>query len=97
MSPPEIQLLALYKGHDLLSAVSRSVAPDNVYNISNFGNKVQCYADVDRGRRYLLFLTLYDKSLSAQYDDLFGAAETFTEFAERDLLEYIGESSFTPY
>ncbi|GFR61982.1 von Willebrand factor D and EGF domain-containing protein [Elysia marginata] len=86
----EFRLLRVYKGHDFLGNVTSGVSLDNaVYNISNFGSKAQCYADVEVGSRYFLFLTLYEGRLSGQYDDLFGAASGFNEDTERGILDYL--------
>ncbi|GFN94609.1 von Willebrand factor d and egf domain-containing protein [Plakobranchus ocellatus] len=87
----EFRLLRIYKGYDFLLNVSSSVSSANVYNISNFGSKTQCYADVEEGGRYFLFLTVYDGRLSGQYDDLFGAATRFNEESEIGILDYLGE------
>ncbi|XP_055860614.1 uncharacterized protein LOC106074349 isoform X2 [Biomphalaria glabrata] len=93
----EFRLDTVYKGHDLLSKVTRSVAPGNVYNISNFGNKTQCFADVEAGGRYILFLTVYSGQLSAQYEDLFGAASDFDESDEEEVINYLGWNHWTPW
>ncbi|KAK3765437.1 hypothetical protein RRG08_066984 [Elysia crispata] len=86
----EFRLLRVYKGHDFLRNVTSAVSAENaVYNISNFGSKAQCYADVEPGSRYILFLTLYDGRLSGQYDDLFGAATSFSEESEQGILDYL--------
>lgn len=85
------RIVSVYTGHDLLTNVTKSVAPDNVYNISNFGSKAKCYADVEAGNRYILFLTLFDGQLSAKYDDLFGAASVFTESDDEEINNYLGK------
>jgi hypothetical protein len=64
---------------------------NNVYNVSNFGDKAMCYADVTAGESYLLFLTLYEGRLSAKYDDIFGAAADYNDENEKQVLDYLGE------
>ncbi|XP_059143324.1 uncharacterized protein LOC131930741 [Physella acuta] len=86
----EFRLQHVYKGHDLLTNVTKSVAAGNVYNISNFGRKTECLADVESDLRYLLFLTVFDERLSAQYDDIFGAASLFDEADQEEILSYLG-------
>ncbi|BFZ22655.1 hypothetical protein BsWGS_25694 [Bradybaena similaris] len=91
------RIVSIYTGHDLLTNVTKSVAPDNVYNISNFGSKAKCYADVEAGSRYILFLTLFDGQLSAKYDDLFGAASVFTESDDEEINNYLGWDPWTQW
>jgi hypothetical protein len=64
---------------------------NNVYNVSNFGDKAMCYADVTAGETYLFFLTLYEGRLSAKYDDIFGAAADYNDENEKQVLDYLGE------
>ena len=41
--------------------------------------------------RYIVFATEFNGALSAKYDDLFGAAEEFTDAAEREILTALGK------
>lgn len=61
------------------------------YNVSNFGDRHACYADVTVGDEYVLFLTIFDGRLSAKYDDLFGAVTERTRETEDEIFEAIGE------
>lgn len=90
----EISTIRVHKGQDLLEAVSSVGGDRNVYNMSNFGDKVMCYADIDDGGTYLFFATTYDGRLSAKYDDIFGAATVYSEDMENDILEALGELFF---
>ena len=65
-----------------------------VFNVSNFGDKAMCYADVTQGELYVLFLTVFEGRLSAKYDDIFGAAADYTEDNEKQVLDYLGEFSY---
>ena len=66
---------------------------ENLHNISNFGDKSMCYADVEEGQVYLLFLTTFQGRLSAKYDDIFGAASEHTDESEEEVLTALGESA----
>ncbi|KAK3105543.1 hypothetical protein FSP39_000113 [Pinctada imbricata] len=85
----------IYKGMDIV----RSVTPvgKEVFIISNFGDKKLCYADVTSGERYILFLTEYQGRLSAQYDDIFGAAVSFTKQNEDEVVKQIGWKQWTTW
>ena len=52
-----------------------------------------CYADVEAGQVYLLFLTTFQGRLSAKYDDIFGAASEHTDENEEEVLTALGESA----
>ncbi|CAL1546835.1 unnamed protein product, partial [Lymnaea stagnalis] len=93
----EFRLETVYKGHDLVANVTRSVAPGNVFNVSNFGNKTQCFADVEPEARYILFLTVFGGQLSAQYDDLFGAASLFDDVDQEEILRYLGWNQWSSW
>ena len=86
---------SVLKGGALLDDIT--LEPDsrrNVYNVSNFGDKTMCYADVTEGDTYLLFLTIFGGRLSAKYDDLFGAAADYDDENEAEILAAIGEQPF---
>ena len=74
-----VKLFDIYKGNRLLRNIPTIDDSQNVYNVTNFGDRKMCYADVMEGRNYLLFLTTYKQRLSAKYDDIFGAATKYTE------------------
>ena len=90
----EFYIVHVIKGRDVIDNLPGSGHYGNVYNVSNFGDRVMCYADVDATQTYLLFLTLYQNSLSAKYDDIFGAAEDFSIDKEDLALDATGELSF---
>lgn len=74
-----VKLFEVYKGVKLLRNIPATNESSNIYNITNFGDRKMCYADIDDGRNYIFFLTTYKQRLSAKYDDLFGAATDYTE------------------
>lgn len=76
------------KGHKLYNDIKTT---DNVYNISNFGDNKLCYADLDEGRSYILFLTTFKGRLSAKYDDIFGAAAPYSPEKEEKISLSLGE------
>ena len=67
------------------------------YNVSNFGDKAMCYADIDSGKEYILFLTVFGEQLSAKYDDLFGAVAEFTLQNEDLILKSFGRYRLFTY
>lgn len=85
----EFQIFNVLKGENVIQTVSTSHA--KVYNISNFGPKTMCYADITEGRSYILFLTTFGGRLSAKYDDIFGAATEWSPNTERVILEGLGK------
>ena len=62
-----------------------------LYNISNFGDEIMCYSDVTVGESYILFLTNFEGSLSARYDDIFGAATAYNDKHETEVLQSLGK------
>ena len=89
---PVLSSASVLKGGELLDDIERAPGSRrNVYNVSNFGDKTMCYADVAEGETYLLFLTLFGGRLSAKYDDLFGAAADYDDESEAEILAAIGE------
>ena len=86
----EVKILDVYKGNKLLRKIPVTVRSPKLYNISNFGDRKMCYADVMEGDSYILFLTTYKERLSAKYDDIFGAATKFTEYNVREVLDQVG-------
>ncbi|XP_052806983.1 uncharacterized protein LOC128236152 [Mya arenaria] len=74
-----VKLFDVYKGKRLLRNIPTLDDSQHVYNVTNFGDRKMCYADVMEGRNYILFLTTYKQRLSAKYDDIFGAATKYTE------------------
>lgn len=88
----EVELRTIHKGADLVLEVQRASGQDgHVFNISNFGDKAMCYADVNAGDYYILFLTVFQNRLSAKYDDIFGAVADYTQENEQEVLDYLGE------
>lgn len=91
----EVRVLTVHKGAQLIQDVlskAGGLATASVFNISNFGDKAMCYADVRHGEMYIFFLTVFRNRLSAKYDDVFGAAAEFSEENERQVLDYLGKS-----
>ncbi|KAI0228321.1 hypothetical protein LSAT2_021197 [Lamellibrachia satsuma] len=87
------RIFSVLKGGDLLDTIDREPGSRrNVFNVSNFGDKTMCYADVVDGESYLLFLTLFGGRLSAKYDDLFGAAADYDDDSEAEILAAIANS-----
>ena len=101
----EVSIVRVLKGQDLLEEMSANYGNNEdrrgshhmhrVFNISNFGDKIMCYADVDEGVTYILFVTTYDGRLSAKYDDIFGAAAPYSDDAENEALEAQGKAYIT--
>lgn len=87
----KVRVLEVYKGSDLVQKVSPESGSYNVYNISNFGDKKMCYADVMDGEHYIIFLTVYKGRLSAQYDDIFGAVVEYTKLNEDEVIKQLGK------
>lgn len=92
-----IKLFEVYKGRKLLRNIPGDKQLPNVYNISNFGDRKMCYADVLDGKNYILFLTTYKQRLSAKYDDIFGAAITLTEKNAQEVLDQVGSGESVLY
>ena len=90
----EVKILDVYKGNNLLRKIPVTRIHHKHYNISNFGDRKMCYADVMEGESYILFLTTYKDRLSAKYDDIFGAATKFTEYNVREVLDQVGSGEF---
>ena len=89
-----VQVHVVHKGLERLKSIRKSHATNSypvVYNISNFGDRSQCYADVTKEGSYIFFLTIYEGRLSAQYDDIFGAAAIFNTEQEKVILDSLGE------
>ena len=93
----EVAIVRVLRGQHLLADIP-AISDDEygerrVYNVSNFGDKIMCYADVDEGATYVLFVTTYDGRLSAKYDDIFGAATRYNDDAENEALEAQGKAT----
>ena len=87
----EVKILDVYKGSKLLHEIPVAVnEPNKIYNISNFGDRKMCYADVMEGDSYIFFLTTYKERLSAKYDDIFGATAKYTEYNVQEVLDQVG-------
>ena len=85
-----VKLFEIYKGNKLLRNIPVNSHQPKVYNVTNFGDRKMCYADVMEGNNYILFLTTYKQRLSAKYDDIFGAATEYTEPNVQEVLNQIG-------
>lgn len=94
----EVRLFTVHKGVGLVREVQQRIGGTGsmVFNVSNFGDKASCYADVTKGELYVLFLTVFEGRLSAKYDDIFGAAADYTQENEKQVLDYLGEFSCCP-
>lgn len=94
----DVRILTVYKGEDYLKNVSKTLSrtsnPNSTYLISNFGEQISCYADVDSGKKYIFFLTVYEGHLSGKYDDIFGAAAKFSDELDAKIMKILGESTF---
>ncbi|KAL8608085.1 hypothetical protein ACOMHN_023901 [Nucella lapillus] len=89
----EVRFFTVHKGVELVREVQRTSKNKNgpvVFNVSNFGDKGMCYADVRKGELYVFFLTMFKGRLSAKYDDIFGAVADYTEDNEKQVLDYLG-------
>ncbi|XP_013395584.1 protein kinase C-binding protein NELL2 [Lingula anatina] len=97
----QFKLLSILKGGKIMSGMGKEnsihshkhmqqLQQHHFYNISNFGDKTMCYADVHEGETYILFLTTFDGRLSAKYDDIFGAAVSYSRENERQVLAALG-------
>ena len=62
-----------------------------LYNVSNFGDEIMCYSNVQEGEPYILFMTNFEGQLSAKYDDIFGATADYNEKNEAKIFEAVGE------
>ena len=85
----EIYVIEILKGSDVTNGIS--TATGTRHNISNFGNSVDCYADIDTEQTYIFFLTMFRGSLSAKYDDIFGAVSEHTKGNENEVTEALGK------
>ncbi|CAH1774937.1 unnamed protein product [Owenia fusiformis] len=86
----EFQIANVLKGKKMLETIKIDPKLPNVYNISNFGDRIMCYADVNPGDNHILFLTTFGGRLSAKYDDIFGAAGAYNLQNEEYVLETLG-------
>lgn len=82
------QLINILKGHDIMADIP--TVGDSLYNVSNWGDKAMCYADVETDKSYILFLTVFDQRLSAKYDDLFGAIADYNKEDEDHIILSLG-------
>ena len=87
----EFRFVSVLKGAAELATVAADDDGGRVYNVSNFGDRAKCYAEVERRATYVLFLTVFERRLSAKYDDIFGAVADYYEDTEREVLEALGE------
>jgi len=85
-----VKLLDVFKGKRLLRNILTEEGTKNVYNISNFGDRKMCYADVDDEKSYIFFLTTYRQRLSAKYDDIFGATAKLTDVNVQEIRDHVG-------
>ena len=98
----ELSVLRVLKGQHILDLIPPLPAGPTFYNMSNFGDKVMCYAEVDEGETYVLFATTYEGRLSAKYDDIFGAVAEYSSETEDLVLGALGKYcssgfTFTPH
>ena len=71
---------------------STGIEKHDTISITNFGTRVACYSDVLVGESYVMFLTQYQGSLSAKYDDIFGATAADDQDTVEEILEALGTS-----
>ncbi|KAK3607618.1 hypothetical protein CHS0354_034669 [Potamilus streckersoni] len=93
----EVEILQVYKGVELLGQILVNAQNRRLSNVTNFGDKKMCYADVMEGERYILFLTTYKQRLSAKYDDIFGAAAEYTQYNVRQVIAQLGWDEWSPW
>ncbi|XP_014783058.1 uncharacterized protein LOC106878382 [Octopus bimaculoides] len=97
----DVRILTVYKGEDYLKNVSKTLSQtsnlNSTYLISNFGEQISCYADVDSGKKYIFFLTVYEGHLSGKYDDIFGAADKFSEELDAKIMKILGWQSWSAW
>ncbi|KAH3705223.1 uncharacterized protein LOC127860408 isoform X2 [Dreissena polymorpha] len=86
-----VKMLDVYKGKKLLRNILTPSVSQNIYNISNFGDRKMCYADVTEGKDYILFLTTYKQRLSAKYDDIFGASAKYSDSNAQEVMQQVGQ------
>lgn len=85
-----VKLFDVFKGKKLIRNIEKLSFQPDVYNISNFGDRKMCYADVQEGKNYIFFLTTYRQRLSAKYDDIFGATVPLTDKNAEEVLKEVG-------
>ena len=90
----KFRIIDVLKGREILHEATGESVGYGVYNISNFGDRVMCFADVTAGETYILYLTTFQNHLSAKYDDIFGAAVKYSVQSEEAVLLALGEILF---
>ena len=85
--------MEIYKGSNIIHNLTERYHLESrgLYNVSNFGDEVMCYSNVQEGESYILFMTNFEGALSAKYDDIFGAAAGYNDRNEAQVLEALGE------
>lgn len=93
----DVAILSVYKGEQKLKTVDAKLKTLRtttnqypVYSISNFGDKISCYADIQTGEAYVFFLTIFQGHLSGKYDDIFGAALQMSDEVDSQILQILG-------
>lgn len=88
----KLSVINVLKGMQLLDKLPRLIEKgERVFNVSNFGDTVMCYSDVEEGYTYFFFLTIFKDSLSGKYDDIFGATTEFNAQNEELVLAALGK------
>ena len=63
--------------------------------MSNFGDEIMCYSNIQEGESYILLMTNFEGKLSAKYDDIFGAAADFNEKNQAQVLQALGKWKYS--
>ncbi|CAH1241677.1 Hypp6388 [Branchiostoma lanceolatum] len=88
-----LRVRTVLRGKSRLREIPAISDNPNVYNVSNFGLRAQCYSEVAQGDAYIFFLGIFHEGeLAARYDDIFGATAGLTRENEEEILLALGES-----
>ena len=60
-------------------------------NVTQFGDKAQCFSPVSPQKYYIVFAEMRANQLVAKYDDLFGAAADWTQQSEERVWSGVGK------
>jgi hypothetical protein len=60
-------------------------------NVTQFGDKSQCFSPVSPQKYYIVFAEMRANQLVAKYDDLFGATADWTQQSEERVWSGVGK------
>ncbi|GAB6027486.1 Wnt inhibitory factor 1 [Chamberlinius hualienensis] len=92
-----IELSDIYKGDEMVKFLPIG---KKLINVTNFGHKSTCHSQVEKGRKYILFLSVNEEKpteYSARYDDIFGAAVDFTSSNVKAVLKGISSGVWSDW